>query len=89
MGQRTLAFTKQMLRVFNFIELEEPDHLVAKAWLSIPWSSEMDHDIIATRRENEQAQANKQFKAKHNQNLQYEIELASMVAPEKETLRSK
>jgi hypothetical protein len=31
MGQRTLAFTKQMLRVFNFVELEEPDHLVADA----------------------------------------------------------
>jgi hypothetical protein len=32
MGQRTLAFTKQMLRVFNLVELEEPDHLVANAW---------------------------------------------------------
>jgi hypothetical protein len=31
MGQGTLAFTKQMLRVFNFVELEESDHLVAKA----------------------------------------------------------
>jgi hypothetical protein len=31
MGQRTLAFTKQMLRVFNFMELEEPDHLVVEA----------------------------------------------------------
>jgi hypothetical protein len=31
MGQRTLAFTKQVLRVFNFIELEELDHLVAYA----------------------------------------------------------
>jgi hypothetical protein len=31
MGQRTLAFTKQMLRVFNFVELEELDHLVAEA----------------------------------------------------------
>jgi hypothetical protein len=30
-GQRTLAFTKQMLRVFNLVELEEPDHLVAEA----------------------------------------------------------
>jgi hypothetical protein len=29
MGQRTLAFTKQMLRDFNFIELEELDLLVA------------------------------------------------------------
>jgi hypothetical protein len=31
MGQRTLAFTEQMLRVFNFVELEEVDNLVAKA----------------------------------------------------------
>jgi hypothetical protein len=59
MGQRTLAFTKQMLRVFNFVELEELDHLVANAWSSIPWSSEMNRDIIATRSKGEQAQANK------------------------------
>jgi hypothetical protein len=32
MGQGTLAFTKQMLRVFIFIELEELDHLIANAW---------------------------------------------------------
>jgi hypothetical protein len=31
MGQMTLSFTKQMLRVFNFVELEELDHLVAEA----------------------------------------------------------
>jgi hypothetical protein len=31
MGQRTLAFTKQMLRVFNLVELEEFDLLVAEA----------------------------------------------------------
>jgi hypothetical protein len=30
MGQRTLAFTKQMLRIFNPVELEEVDHLVVK-----------------------------------------------------------
>jgi hypothetical protein len=29
MGQMTLAFNKQMLRVFDLIELEEFDHLVA------------------------------------------------------------
>jgi hypothetical protein len=29
-GQGTLAFTKQMLRVFILVELEEFDHLVAK-----------------------------------------------------------
>jgi hypothetical protein len=31
MGQRTLAFTKQMLRVFNLVELKELYHLVANA----------------------------------------------------------
>jgi hypothetical protein len=31
MGQRTLAFTKQMLRVFDLVDLEELDHLVANA----------------------------------------------------------
>jgi hypothetical protein len=31
MGQRTLAFTKQMLRVFNLVELEELDHLVVES----------------------------------------------------------
>jgi hypothetical protein len=31
MGRRTLAFTKQMLRVFHFVDLEEPDHLVANS----------------------------------------------------------
>jgi hypothetical protein len=30
-GQRTLAFTKQMLRVFNLLELRELDHLAANA----------------------------------------------------------
>jgi hypothetical protein len=59
MGQRTLAFTKQMLRVFNLVELEELGHLVAEAWSSIPRSSEMSRDLIATRSEDEQAQANK------------------------------
>jgi hypothetical protein len=31
MGQRILAFTKQMLRVFDLIELEELDHMVANS----------------------------------------------------------
>jgi hypothetical protein len=30
-GQMTLAFTKQMLRIFSLIELEELGHLVAEA----------------------------------------------------------
>jgi hypothetical protein len=31
MGQRTLAFTKQMLMIFSLIELEEFDLLVTEA----------------------------------------------------------
>jgi hypothetical protein len=34
MGQRTLAFTKQMFKIFNLVELEELDHLVVEAWSS-------------------------------------------------------
>jgi hypothetical protein len=45
-----------MLRVFNSVELEEPDHLVAEAWSSIPRSSETDRDLFTTRSEDEQAQ---------------------------------
>jgi hypothetical protein len=59
MGQRTLAFTKQMLRIFNFVELEELDHLVADAWLSIPRSSEMDRSLFASHSEYQQAQTNR------------------------------
>ena len=93
MGQRTLAFTKQMLRVFNFVELEEFDHLVAEAWLSIPRSSETNRDLIATRSEDEQAQANKHihmhknitpYKIKCYKSEQYKIESASTVMRGKE-----
>ena len=63
MGQRTLAFTKQMLRVFNLVELEELYHLVANAWSSIPWGLEMDRILIATRSEDKQTQANKHIYA--------------------------
>jgi hypothetical protein len=73
MGQRTLAFTRQMLRVFNLVELEEPDHLVANAWSSIPRSSETDHNLFATHNEYKQAQTNTYmhknitpYKYKHN-----------------------
>jgi hypothetical protein len=31
MGQMTLAFTKQMLRIFSLVELEEFDLLVVEA----------------------------------------------------------
>ena len=88
MGQRTLAFTKQMLRIFNLIELRELDHLVANAWSSIPRSPETSRDLIATRSEDAQAQANKHvhkhknitpYKEKHNQNMQYEIERVTTI----------
>jgi hypothetical protein len=88
MGQRTLAFTKQMLRVFNFAELEESDHLVTNTWSSIRRSSETDCDLFATRSEDEQAQANKHiythknikpYKIKHYKSKQYKIESASTV----------
>ena len=61
MGQRTLAFTKQMLRVFNLVELEEPDHLVANSWSSIPRSTETNRDLIATRSDDKQAQAKQTY----------------------------
>jgi hypothetical protein len=44
-----------MLRVFNLVELEELDHLVANAFSSIPRSLETNRDLIATRSEDEQA----------------------------------
>jgi hypothetical protein len=47
-----------MLRIFILAELEEFDLLVAEAWPSIPWSSEMDRSLFATRHEYKQAQAN-------------------------------
>jgi hypothetical protein len=59
MGQRTLAFTKQMLRIFNLIKLRELDHLVADAWSSIPRSAETNRDLIAMRSEDKQEQTNK------------------------------
>jgi hypothetical protein len=63
MGQRTLAFTKQMLRIFNPVELEELDHLVVKVWSSIPRSSGTSHDLFMTHNEDERAQANKHIYA--------------------------
>jgi hypothetical protein len=56
--------------------------------LSIPRSLETNHDLIATRSEDEQAQANKHihmhknitpYKIKHHKNEQYKIESASTV----------
>jgi hypothetical protein len=86
MGQRTLAFTKQMLRVFNLIELEEPVHLVIESWPSIPRSSEIDHNLFKTHSEYKKAQTNiymhkniTPYKIKHYKNVQYKIVLASTV----------
>jgi hypothetical protein len=88
MGQRTLAFTKQMLRVFDFVELEELDRLIANAWSSIPRSSKTDHNLFATHSEYKHAQTNKHihmhknitpYKIKHRKNEQYKIESASTV----------
>jgi hypothetical protein len=98
MGQRTLAFTKQMLRVFNLVELEEPDHLVASAWSSIPRSLETNHDLVATRSEDKPAQANKHihmhknitpYKIKCYKNMQHQLELDSTITRGKETSNSK
>jgi hypothetical protein len=98
MGQRTLAFTKQMLRVFNLVELEEPDHLVANSWSSIPRSSETNCDLIAMQSKDEHAQANKHiymhknitpYKIKCYKNMQHKIELDTTVTREKETSNSK
>jgi hypothetical protein len=96
MGQRTLAFIKQMLRVFNLVELEEPDHLVAKTWLPIHRSLGTDHILFAMHSEYKQAQTNiymhkniTPYKIKHYKNMQYKIELASTVTQGKETSNSK
>ena len=67
-----------MLRVFNFVELEELDYLVAEAWPSIPRSSEMDRSLFATHNEYKQAQTNiylhkniTPYKIKYYQNKHY------------------
>jgi hypothetical protein len=69
-----------MLRIFNLVELDEFDLLVAEAWLSIPRSSEMDHSLFATRNEYKQAQANiylhkniTPYKIKYYKSGQYKI----------------
>jgi hypothetical protein len=78
MGQMTLVFTKQMLRIFNLVELEELVHLVVEAWPSIPWSSGTYHNLFATPNEYKQAQANiylhkniTPYKIKYYKNEQY------------------
>ena len=82
-----------MLRVFDLVELEEFDHLVAMLDRRFPRSSETNRDLIATRREDEQAQANKHihmhknitpYKIKCYKSEQYKIESASTVTRGKE-----
>jgi hypothetical protein len=92
MGQRTLAFTKQMLRVFNLVELEELGHLVIEAWSSIPRSSKMDRSLFATCNEYKQEQANiylhkniTPYETKYYKSEQYKIESASTVMQGKES----
>jgi hypothetical protein len=63
MGQRILAFTKQMLRVFNLVELVKFDLLVTEALPSIHRSSETDRNLFATHSEYKQAQTNKHIYA--------------------------
>jgi hypothetical protein len=70
MGQRTLAFTKQMLRVFNLVELEELGHLVANALSSIPRNSGTDRNLFATHSEYKQAQTSKHIHAKEHYIIQ-------------------
>jgi ribosomal protein S13 len=88
-----------MLRVFNFVELEDLDHLVAEAWLSIPRSSETDRNLFATCSEYKQELTNKHiyiymqknitpYKIKCYKNMQHKIELESTVMRGKETRRS-
>jgi BMFP domain-containing protein YqiC len=55
----TLAFTKQMPRVFDLVELEEFDHLVAMLDRRFLEARKRIAFIFATCSEYEQAQANK------------------------------
>jgi hypothetical protein len=81
-----------MLKVFNFVELEELDHLVANAWTSIPQSSETNRDLFETHSEYKQEQTNKHiythknitpYKIKCHKNMQHKIELDTTVTREK------
>jgi hypothetical protein len=91
MGQRTLAFTKQMLKIFSLVELEELGHLVAEAWPSIPRSPETNRDLFATHNECKQAHTNiclhkniTPYKTKYYKSEQYKIDSASTVTRGKE-----
>jgi hypothetical protein len=58
-GQRTLASTKQMLRAFDLVELEEFNHLVAMIDRRVLEAQKRVVILIATRSEDKQTQANK------------------------------
>jgi hypothetical protein len=80
MGQRTIVFTKQMLRVFSLVELEEFNLLITEAWSSIPRSPETNHGLFVTHNECKQAQANiwlhkniTPYKIKYYKSEQYKI----------------
>ena len=67
-----------MLRVFNFVELEEFDLLVTEAWPLIPQSSEMGRSSFTRCNEYKQTQANiylhkniTPYKIKYYQNKHY------------------
>jgi hypothetical protein len=68
MGQRTLAFTKQMLRVFDLVELEEFDHLVAM----------LDRRFLEAQ---EQIAIYSQRKAKTNRHKQTKIYMHKNITP--------
>jgi hypothetical protein len=90
MGQRTLAFTKQMLRVFNLVELEELD-------LKTSGSPNLDRRFLEAREQiaiysrraentNRHIQTNiymhkniTPYKGNHYKNVYYKIEIASTV----------
>jgi hypothetical protein len=67
-GQRTLAFTKQMLRVFDLVELEEFDHLVAM----------LDRRFLEAQ---EQIAIYSQRKAKTNRHKQTNIYMHKNITP--------
>jgi hypothetical protein len=90
MGQRTLAFTKQMLRVYNLVELEELD-------LKTSGSPNLDCRFLEAREQieiysrrtantNRHRQTNiymhkniTPYKGNHYKNVYYKIEIASTV----------
>jgi hypothetical protein len=48
-----------MLTIFNLVEPDDLDHLVANTWSSIPQSSETNRDLFTMHSEYKQEQTNK------------------------------